>query len=47
MKQVSFAAILLSVVSVGAIASEPGQPLDCSDWVFLEPGFSCFHVSFR
>lgn len=22
-------------------ASEPGQPLDCSDWVFLEPGHSC------
>ena len=20
------------------LASEPGQPLDCSDWVFLEPG---------
>jgi hypothetical protein len=24
-----------------ALASEPGQPLDCSDWVFLEPGMSC------
>ena len=24
-----------------APASEPGQPLDCSDWVFLEPGLSC------
>ncbi|MHC4089481.1 MAG: hypothetical protein ACYSVY_04240 [Planctomycetota bacterium] len=22
-------------------ASEPGEPLDCSDWVFLEPGLSC------
>ena len=21
-----------------ALASEPGQPLDCSDWVFVEPG---------
>ncbi len=24
-----------------AFASNPGQPLDCSDWVFLEPGLSC------
>ena len=24
-----------------AWASEPGEPLDCSDWVFLEPGLSC------
>ncbi len=24
-----------------ARASEPGQPLDCSDWVFLEPGHDC------
>jgi len=24
-----------------AFASEPGQPLDCSDWVFVEPGYSC------
>lgn len=29
--------------SVG-LASEPGQPLDCSDWVFLEPGLSCQSV---
>jgi hypothetical protein len=21
--------------------SEPGEPLDCSDWVFVEPGFAC------
>ena len=25
----------------GALASEPGQPLDCSDWVFMAPGYSC------
>ena len=24
-----------------AWASEPGQPLDCSDWVFLEAGLTC------
>ncbi len=24
-----------------ALASDPGQPLDCSDWVFLEAGLSC------
>ena len=24
-----------------AWASSPGQPLDCSDWVFVEPGLSC------
>ena len=23
------------------LASNPGEPLDCSDWVFLEPGFWC------
>src|SRR5262245_50507910 len=34
-----FAAVLLSVVPV--LASEPGQPLDCSDWVIVEPGISC------
>jgi len=24
-----------------AWASNPGEPLDCSDWVFVESGFSC------
>jgi len=24
-----------------AQASNPGEPLDCSDWVFLQPGYSC------
>ena len=27
--------------SVCAPASQPGQPLDCSDWVFLVPGLRC------
>src|SRR5206468_3778250 len=24
-----------------AWASQPGHPLDCSDWVFLQSGYSC------
>jgi hypothetical protein len=40
-----FAAVLLFVVACsGALASEPGQPLDCSDWVMLEPGLACSTV---
>ena len=35
----------VQVSTEGAIlpvwASEPGQPMDCSDWVFLEAGLSC------
>ncbi len=27
------------------LASDPGQPLDCSDWVFLESGLSCTVVA--
>jgi len=34
---ITAAALLLA----SAWASEPGQPLDCSDWVFMKPGFSC------
>ena len=42
MKVSRFAFVLFLVVfPLGAAASEPGQPLDCSDWVFLEPGLSC------
>lgn len=35
--------ISLAVMLSAALcfASEPGQPLDCSDWVFLEPGLDC------
>lgn len=37
-----FLPILLAVVCVLPLwASEPGQPLDCSDMVFLKPGLSC------
>ena len=38
------ACLLVAFVCSGAFASEPGQPLDCSDWVFLEPGHSCEKV---
>ena len=31
--------LLLFVAPV--LASNPGEPLDCSDWVILEPGISC------
>ncbi len=34
-----FFAVFFSVLPV--VASEPGQPLDCSDWVFQVPGFRC------
>ena len=37
-----FAVLAALVLVLGpAFASEPGQPLDCSDWVILEPGISC------
>ena len=33
--------LCLLVLAAPALASNPGEPLDCSDWVFLEPGLSC------
>ena len=34
--------IAMAIVAWGSVcASEPGQPLDCSDWVFLESGYAC------
>jgi len=36
------AAILaVAVACSGAFASEPGQPLDCSDMTFDAPGLTC------
>lgn len=35
------AVVFVAFVCSGAFASEPGQPLNCSDWVFYEPGYSC------
>jgi hypothetical protein len=28
----------VAFVCSGALASEPGSPIDCSDWVFVQPG---------
>lgn len=40
-----YAAVLVAgLVCASAFASDPGQPLDCSDWVFVEPGHSCVTV---
>jgi hypothetical protein len=39
--------LLLCTVGLGltpSYASEPGQPLDCSDWVISEPGISCREI---
>ena len=41
MRKMMLLVILLAVPTLPAWASQPGQPLDCSDWVFLEPGYSC------
>ena len=35
------AVLLVAFACSGTFASEPGQPLDCSDWVILAPGYSC------
>jgi len=35
------AAFLVGFACSGAFASQPGQPFDCSDWVYSEPGLSC------
>jgi hypothetical protein len=32
-------AVVLSILP--ALASQPGQPIDCSDWVFNDPRLSC------
>lgn len=31
-------------VTSPALASQPGQPLDCSDFVIDKPGFTCRHI---
>ena len=36
--------VVVALVLAPAFASNPGEPLDCSDWVFLEPGLSCVTV---
>ena len=42
MRKIITACMVAFFVSMAATwASQPGQPLDCTDWVFLEPGYSC------
>jgi hypothetical protein len=36
-----FVSVMAGFVCAAAWASEPGQPLDCSDWNFSQAGFSC------
>ena len=42
-----FAASILIVAVLPALASEPGQPLDCSDLAVFEPGYACQQISPR
>ena len=38
-------ALLIAVVVISpALASQPGQPIDCADWVFHRAGLSCSEV---
>ncbi len=39
-----FAAAVVIFAFLPALASEPGQPLDCSDWVFLQSGYTCHMI---
>ena len=32
---------LVVLAALPAWASEPGEPIDCSDWVALQPGYAC------
>jgi hypothetical protein len=40
------ACLFVAFVCSGALAGEPGQPIDCSDWVSLKPGFVCTVADF-
>jgi len=39
------AVLLVAFACSGAFASEPGQPLDCTDFVFTDASYSCVHFS--
>jgi|GEM_PF-6097456 len=41
MRRLLLSMTLLSMMPVATKASQPGQPLDCSDMVFSEPGHAC------
>src|SRR5437867_2316980 len=34
-------ALVAAAFAVPARASQPGNPMDCGDWVFLEAGLAC------
>ena len=36
--------LAVALLSSPIWASNPGEPLDCSDWVFMEPGLACEEV---
>lgn len=39
------AALILGALAGGVVdASEPGQPMDCSDWVAVQPGYTCSRI---
>lgn len=33
--------LVAAAFALPALASQPGHPLDCTDWVISEPGHSC------
>ncbi len=39
--RITLSLMLFLVLAINALASEPGQPLDCGDWEFMVPGLSC------
>jgi len=41
MKRLLLVPVLFLFATLPAWASQPGQPLDCSDWIFNDPGYSC------
>src|SRR5437764_835860 len=41
MTRIALLALISAICLAPAWASQPGHPLDCDDWVFLEPGISC------
>ncbi len=39
--RMTFVSLLALLAVSPALASEPGKPLDCADWVITEPGIEC------
>src|SRR5262249_53070084 len=36
---------IIATAALPALASQPGHPLDCSDWVFLDSAYRCSDYS--